>query len=304
LEEAKKRYAEEVHSLVNLVKAECTDIFSEVERNAYQHQRAEEESRRSHHYESSQEGFMENPPPSPPPSNREGSMGFEEGLLKSHQSSVAGWGGARLSESITSRRTGISGLVVAPEMLSPEETQELVRSILSRSSVASISVRPSDKAMMDSTASTTWSEHRQQKQQQQQRSYQQSSGAEGGDLDTTGRRERDDHSEFMRGSGSSRLVKSPPRSFPSHGQSVLENSSGSSAERGARSLPPPSATFSPSFHNSGSSGGGRRASSRNPPAADVDRNQQHLLYQEEERYQHHVANRMERMIAKLDSVNR
>lgn len=294
LEEAKKRYTDEVHALVNLVKAECTDIFSEVQQ---QQRQEEEEDMRYSRLGHSHGEHVENMPPMPPQSHAKrdsGGMGFEEGLLKSHQSSLSGWGSARLTESISSRRTGINGLVVAPEMLSPEETQELVRSILSRSTVASISVRPSDKSVVDSVAaSSSWNHHKQQDHVLYSNS----------DVKLDGEMIRENlhegHSEFAR--GGSKNVHSPSQSFSLHGRSVMRDSGvDSSGEvRVSRALNPPSATFSPSFH-SGSSKSTRIVATRSDKSITAHRQ----IPSTEEKYQLNVANRMERMISKLDAANK
>lgn len=362
LEEAKKRYAEEVHALVNLVKSECMDIFEEVERSSEHRQQERAVSRSDPSHEQGVDGResessfhrhrysrhsghehqdqQENFPPAPPSrrgyhshTGRRGNdadenstldddmppMGREESLLKS-QSTFSTWArgsGSRLGESLSSRRSGIGGLVVAPEMLSPEETQELVRSILSRSTVTSLSVHESN-GLRDgvSVSDFTGNERFDYKEQQtgQQHDVQSTMESSSHYRHREDREEEDQrHLEFVRDSRHHNI----PHSSTTHhqqrsreknmGESVLgESSSGRTNGEGKRLLPP-SASFSPSFHKSSRSpktaNGSRGLSAENSRSVGT-RERTERRASEEVDYEFQVGDRMQRMIAKLEMVQK
>jgi hypothetical protein len=358
LEEAKKRYAEEVHALVNLVKSECMDIFEEVERSSEhrQQERAgsrfvpsheqgvdgrESESsfhrhRHSRHSDHEHQDQQENFPPAPPPrrgyhshTGRRGAdenstlddmppVGREESLLKS-QSTFSAWArgsSSRLGESLSSRRSGIGGLIVAPEMLSPEETQELVRSILSRSTVTSLSVHESN-GLRDgvSVSDFTGNERFDYKKQQAGQQHDVQSTMES----SSHYRHREDceeedqrHLEFVRDSRHHNI----PHSSTTHqqrsreknmGESVLGESSSDRSNGEGKRLLPPSASFSPSFHkayrNPKSASGSKGLSAENSRSVGT-RERTERRASEEVDYEFQVGDRMQRMIAKLEMVQK
>ena len=292
LEEAKQRYTDEVHALVNLVKAECTDIYAEVHKSTA----------------SSRDEKNYFPPRTLSTTAPDKAMGFEEHLLKSQYSASMPWSGGRLSDSMSSRRTGISGLVVAPEMLSPEETQELVRSILSRSTVASISVHPAETSVaITSAAKSQWRESNVPSPTHRQ------SGVQGSGHEEFVPDERHHNiPHYTSSSGQSvmgRSMEGPGHDSDGGGMPWTQNEGERRAGRNAE-LAPPSASFSPSFHLS-------RAGQRDEGVArkigDSDRQRQAQSEgksrgsganrSNDQEYEERVSRRMERMIAKLEIVS-
>lgn len=162
----RQRNHHEIHTLVDLIKTECSNILMSVTRAAEDEERIRRQQQEE--YEKKLKSKYQ-------------SMEQERRQYQRREFS-----GLRIGRNDTERRqpmTSFSGTeagghhFITPEMLSPEETEELVKSILHRSSVASVSVSMSASSDHDGSYSTvsrdpkSLTRERKEKQFSLQKSY-------------------------------------------------------------------------------------------------------------------------------------
>jgi len=151
VDDVKKHCDQEIRALVAMVKAECEDIFQEVEKASHQDSRFGEQD---------SQGFTYSHTSKSSPSQRYHDHNFNDHSSHSHSKYTFQPEKRETStrSSVTSQR---SGVVFQPEMLSPEETQDLLRSILNRSAVTSVSVHRSGADVGEVHVYPNHSPHRQ-----------------------------------------------------------------------------------------------------------------------------------------------
>jgi hypothetical protein len=135
LEEMRRQNHHEIHTLVDLIKTECSSILMSVTRAAEEDERIRRQQQEEFEKKLKSQYQKREMERRAQQQHREFHSGRQSERHSSFSSSSATGG--------TSGRgtgTGTGHHLITPEMLSPEETEELVKSILHRSSVASVSV--------------------------------------------------------------------------------------------------------------------------------------------------------------------
>lgn len=139
MEEIKRKNSHEIRDLAELIKKECNDIFISVVRAAEEEERLRLQQQVV--YENKLKSLSQQ-------RDREREeMEPHQSLNNIREREFKGGRNSTNNEKNTTRSNRSSGIVFAPEMLSPEETEELVKSILQRSATASVSVSMSSNSI-------------------------------------------------------------------------------------------------------------------------------------------------------------